>query len=133
MKKSKHPITTPSFVPSDLRARFSAYNTSDNFSPYMSDGDSARVLFFSNLSDAYDGFKGQHQALFDLEYIANAVSFYAANAKGSIILKKTPAAKALLRQQLLDAICKQNDWTEDADRETVEPDVALVLKVLGFK
>lgn len=49
-----------------------------HFTPYVSDGDSARFLFFMNLSGAYDGYAGCEQANDDAQLICRAVNSHEA-------------------------------------------------------
>ena len=49
-------------TPTDLRVRTAHHGPSGDGTPYISDGDTARVLCFMNLSGAYGGFAGADQA-----------------------------------------------------------------------
>lgn len=62
----------PAHTPGPLVARRKYFGSSDSFTPYVSDGDSSKVLFFMNLSGAYGGFKGVEQAEADAKLFAQA-------------------------------------------------------------
>lgn len=49
-----------------------------SYTPYISDGDSARVLCFMNLSGAYNGFAGVEEAEKDAKKMAAALELYEA-------------------------------------------------------
>jgi hypothetical protein len=68
MKNTKH---TPSF--GKLLARRMHNSANENFTPYISDGDTARVLCFFNLSGAYDGYA---EADSDAAIIAHRVNIH---------------------------------------------------------
>jgi len=68
----KKPIAT------ELLARKAFFGQSQNYHPYVSDGDSARVLFYMNLSGAYDGFAGMEQAMVDAVLFSRAPGLLAA-------------------------------------------------------
>lgn len=65
-------MTKPSF--GKLRVAEAHFGASGKGTPYISDGDSARVLFFFNLSGAYNGNERHQEAKDDAAYIANAVN-----------------------------------------------------------
>lgn len=56
--------------PKTLRASVRHFGGGSPGTPYISDGDSARVLFFFNMSGAYDGNVGFEQARADADEIA---------------------------------------------------------------
>jgi len=66
--------TETKHTPRDWRARRMYYGSSDNYSPYVSDGDTARVLFFMNISGAYGGFAGKVEAENDAQHIVRCVN-----------------------------------------------------------
>lgn len=66
--------TTPSF--GKLLSRSQLFGNALKPTPYISDGDSARILFYINLSGAYGGNAGADQAQSDMDYIAEAVNVY---------------------------------------------------------
>jgi hypothetical protein len=68
------PTTKPSF--GKLMARKMHFGPSGNGSPYISDGDTARVLCFANLSGAYNGTAGASQAHVDMQTIAHRVNVH---------------------------------------------------------
>jgi hypothetical protein len=49
-----------------------SYYGGEGYTPYISDGDSARVLCFMNLSGAYNGYAGKEQAEADARLMAAA-------------------------------------------------------------
>ncbi len=61
-----------------LLARVMHHGASGCGTPYVSDGDTARVLFFMNLSGAYDGCAGLEQAMADARMFAGAQDMLAA-------------------------------------------------------
>jgi len=65
-------IKKPSF--GKLRTASMHFGPSGNGTPYISDGDSARVLFFFNLSGAYNGYARIDEAKYDARYIVRAVN-----------------------------------------------------------
>jgi len=56
------------------------FGDAGGFTPYISFGDSARVLCFMNLSGAYNGYAGQDQAEADARLMASAPELYSALA-----------------------------------------------------
>ena len=63
---------TPSF--GKLQWAVKHFDSRGNGTPYISDGDSARVLFFWNLSGAYNGFERLQEARDDAAYIVKCVN-----------------------------------------------------------
>ena len=64
----------PSF--GELRTASMYFSASSSGSPYISDGDSARVLFFFNLSGAYNGKARLDEAKQDASIIVHRVNHY---------------------------------------------------------
>lgn len=82
-----------------LKAAKKYYGAYDAFgTPYISDGDSARVLFFANLSGAYDGNARAVEAYNDFVYIANAVNSHRAMVEA---VKKCIECEERRREKLL--------------------------------
>lgn len=98
----------PSFK--ELRVGMAHFGPSGNGTPQISDGDSARVLFFFNLSGAYNGYAGSPQAMTDAEFICRACNNHAPLA--AVVKKLRDAA---MNTPALDSSA---DWTaliEEAD------------------
>lgn len=73
--KTEQRAPKPSF--GELRTATKHYGPSDRGTPYISDGDSARVLFFFNMSGAYGGYAGSKQAKDDAAFIVRATNNHA--------------------------------------------------------
>lgn len=65
-------------VKGPLLARQMHFGASGQGTPYVSYGDSARVLFFMNLSGAYNGYAGKDQAMADAKLFSAAPDLLAA-------------------------------------------------------
>lgn len=74
------------------------------FTPYVSQGDSAKVLCFMNLSGAYNGYYGQDQAEADAKLIAAAPDLIVALEQ--IVANAEMYHALTIREIAADAIAK---------------------------
>lgn len=86
--------------------------SSNNYTPYVSDGDTARVLFFMNLSGAYGGFAGREEAWKDARLIAGAVNLVRTIARMTYDGEEMAGKEFVMEND--DAITTMNDLIMDA-------------------
>jgi hypothetical protein len=95
---------SPSF--GKLLAR-KAFFGGPNGTPLISDGDSARVLFFFNLSGAYNGNERLPEANADAQYIANAVNMHADLVAAAAAVLKERTGAMTENEHVLSAVLAQ--------------------------